>query len=808
MLEGIRILELSGDPAGAFATRLLALYGAEVISIEPPTGSPVRWWGSRAGDGPEAGLLFAYLGGGKKSITLDPADQSDHARLVELASGAHAIIESGDASVRESYRLGLDDLRQRRPGLVVCSVTPFGLTGPHARWRATSLVSAASGGQLWMCGDPDAEPLKTAGEQAYMQGGLHAFGATVGALFAAFRTGAGDHIDISLQEAQASALEGAGPAALVRGFDSPRTGNAMRAIWAIYPCADGYVGVHSMARQSHSIFECIGHPEMAGDPQYAGFGVTPEANEVVRAVIEDWTSSRTIREIYDESAKFRAPFSMIPEPRELLRWPSLEASHFWQTIDHPVLGAYPVPSGPIIFDGDRGAASRPPLLGEHNGQAWATAAPIPTPTSSGPRPMFDGVRVLDLTQVWAGPFATRILGDMGADVIKVEGPSFPDAIRVSLGGPAEDRSFNKVPYFNEYNRNKRGLTLDLQQPEGKAAFLRLVATADVVIENWSVGVADRLGLAHDDLRKLKPDIITVSMPGFGLEGPEAQRIAYGPAIEQMGGLVSLQGYEGGPPHKSGISYGDPVAGVTAAGGIAMALLRRQRTGEGCRVVVPQRDGILGLVGEFFVAEALGRLLPRRQGNRDAVLAPHGVYRGRDDSGRWQADATGTPIAEITDTWLALAVDSDEAWLALRDILGDPWLLDPAMESAEGRRVASADIDAVIAAWARDRDPAEAADLLQSRGIAASPVLSPLMLVSDPHVTARGFVTEYDHPEAGRQRANAPVWHLRERPFAGLRPAPCLGEHNAEILTSLAGYTAGEVREMTERGILSDAPLAG
>ena len=807
----LRVIDLSTDVAGAFGTKLLAAAGAAVIKVEPPEGDPTRRAHARAGDGPDDGVLFAYLNTGKRSAVFDATDESQRERLLRLLATAELIVESGAPGEWATRGVDLQALRRRRPGLVVCSVTPFGQDGPRAGWRATALTALAAGGEMALCGELDQPPLKTAGHQAHYQAGLHVFASSLTVLFAVRAGGPGDHIDISIQEVQAASLEGFGPGSMVRGSDSERTGNQARAIWGIYPCADGYVGVAAMARQTGSVYECIGHPELIGDPAYANLLVNPEGNELVSALITEWTLSRTGQEIFEASQEHRAPFSLIPSPRDLLEWPPLVEAGFWRTLDHPVLGRHTIPGLPFSLDGDGGQFSRAPLLGEHTEEVLSElepATPAPAAPSArhegAPAPLLDGIRVLDLTQVWAGPYATRFLADMGADVVHIEGPTFADAVR-GLGRSDDPRSFNKSSYFNEYNRNKRGLSLDLQRPEGLEAFRRMVVEADVVIENWSSGVAERLGVDYPQLRALNPRIVMVQMPGFAQSGVEAQRVGFGPTIEQMGGLVALQGYEGGPPHKSGISYGDPTGGIMAAGATMLALLRREESGEGGHIVVRQRDNIIGLAGEFMLAESIGRPLPTRTGNRDPQHAPHNAYRTRDDGDRWQLDMLGARLSEFTESWLTIAVESDDQWEALRGVIGDSRLDDPAYAALDGRHAAEDAIDAVIDEWARDREHNEAAAELQAAGVSAAPVLTPLMLTRDEHLAARGFYTTYDHPEAGEQTTTRPVWRLAERPFEGVGPAPCFGEHNAEVLREFAGYNEAQIAALAEAGVITDAP---
>ncbi len=807
MLHGTRVVDLSRDVAGAFACRMLALLGADVVKVEPPEGDPARRRGPRRDDGGESSALFASLNVSKRSAVLDPDTVEGRGAILSLVERAEVVVEDATPGWWAARGVDFAALTEARP-LVVCSITPYGQDGPLAGWTATALTAAAAGGQLMICGDPESPPLKTAGHQAAMQAGLHGFAASLTALFAARRDGAGDRLDISMQEAQAASLEGFGPTAMVRGQDSERTGNQARAVWGIYPCADGFVGVASMARQTGSVYRCIGHPELTETPVFADLAANPEANEFVANLVLEWTTARTAQEIFEESQRHRAPFSLIPTPRDLLEWGPLREAGFWTEVDHPALGRHALPRLPFSLDGRFETPRRAPLLGEHTAEVLAEVAATPPRPAGGTiqrrRPL-EGVRVLDLTQVWAGPYAARFFADMGADVIHIEGPAFPDAVRGVGRGP-DPRSFNKAPYFNEYNRNKRGLALDLHRPEGIEAFRRLVPHADVVIENWSVGVADRLGIGFADLQAINPRVSLVQMPGFAQQGPEAERVGFGPTIEQMGGLVALQGYEGGPPHKSGISYGDPTGGICAAGATAAALLQREATGRGVHVVVSQRDNILGMVGEFMVAESAGIPYPVRQGNRDIDCVPHGVYRTADDSGRMQGDILGRVIGEFHDTWLAIAVDSDAAWGALRDVIDDRRLDDPAYATLAGRQAHEAAIDAVIEEWARSRDPYVEAARLQAAGVAASPVMSPLMLVRDAHLAARGFFPSTVHPEAGEHVVTRPVWRWRHRPQPPIRPAPCFGEHNRDVLRDLGGYGDADIDAFEASGVIATVPL--
>lgn len=579
----------------------------------------------------------------------------------------------------------------------------------------------------------------------------------------------------------------------------------MLAQWGIHPCKDGYVGVAAMPRQSFAVYDRIGHPELKEDPAFAS-GWSPDANELLQVLIPEWTAQHTAQEIFDLASEFRAPFAMIPNARELLEWPALKEIGFWRTVEHPVLGEHPLPAGPIDFDdGNRGSTQRAPLLGEHTEEARVEVAALPKPTreeGGEARPPLDGIRVVDVTAVWAGPYGTRFLADMGAEVIKVEGPSFADPIR-TMTGAQKAPEINASTYFNEYNRNKLGVSLDMKHPDGMEAFRRLIANSDVFVENWSSGVAERLGLGYEELKKLNPKIIYVSMPGFGHTGGDAGRIGFGPTIEQMGGLVALQGYGEGPPRRSGISYGDPISGTTAAGAVALGLLKRQRTGESTHAVVPQRDGIVQLIGEYVVAEALGAPLPTRIGSHDAAMAPHNVYQAADTAPRPLIGVLGGAAGELTDGWITIAVDSEDAWGGLKRVIQDKRLDKAAFATMTSRHEAQDELDGIIAEWAGSRDAGDAAAALQAAGVCAAPVLTPLTVTQDEHLLEREAFLTYDHPVTGTVGCSAPAWRMQRRPITSVKAAPSFGQHTGDVLTRVAGYSSAELDVLRENQVTTD-----
>ena len=815
-LKGLRIVELGTDVASAFAGRLSAIYGADVITIEPKEGHGIRYlppWTDDSRD-PNSSVLFGYLGSAKRSMEIDFNNPTSVESLQKLILTSDAVIDGYTPDWLAAHNLDLDALLKEKDSLVVCHITPYGQTGPKRHWTASALTAAAAGGQLYMAGDPDKPPLLTAGHQAYYQAGLQTFGGLITALYAAKTSGQGDILDLSIQEIQAATLEGAGPVALWFGGEGVRSGNSARAMWGIHEAADGWVGVASMPRQTNSVLDAMGHEDLKTDPVFAKGGWAIEANELLSHLIPAFTIQHTAKDIFKIASNYRAPFSVIPTPAELLKWPHYEEIEFWQSVDHPIFGDYLVPSGPIQFgDKNRGEPVAAPLIGQHTSEILEeiskniSTPSHPSKSTDTPALPFDGLRAIDMTQVWAGPYGGRFLADMGADVIKVEGPSFPDPIRTMVGtttSPEIDLS----TYFNEYNRGKRSLILDIKQSEGMKALKKLIKTADIFIENWSSGVADKNGLSYEDLKQLNPKIIYVSMPGFGHKGSDAERVGFGPTIEQMGGLVALQGYKGGPPHKSGISYGDPIAGATCGAAVAMALVNRTTTGEGSYCLIPQRDGITGLIGEFIVAEQLGTPLPVRSGAEHSTFVPHGIFECRpSDDMRPVLGPDRKPAGYVNDMWLALSCRTDQEWQAFAEATKIDDLESSDYTSQIGRKIHEDTINQIITNWAKTQDATSIALTLQNIGVDASPVLTPLQISKDPHLLSRDMFISVNHDIAGNHLTARPSWRFKRRSQLPTRSGPVFGGDSDAILTEL-GYTADDItflREnlVTTASIISD-----
>jgi len=411
----------------------------------------------------------------------------------------------------------------------------------------------------------------------------------------------------------------------------------------------------------------------------------------------------------------------------------------------------------------------------------------------------EGTRVLDLTRVWAGPVAARILADLGAEVISivaasmlVDAPVTPEVAKLVATFPDNDpgeRPWNRHSMQNDFARNKLGMTLDLSADAGIDVFKRLVGISDVVLENFSPRVMPNFGLDYRNLKKINPGIILCSMPGFGDSGPYRDYISFGTNLYPFCGLSSLMGYQGGAPMMSGNAYPDPVASLNAANAIMTALFYRKRSGNGQYINMSQAEASTCLIGETVLGYALNRRVPPRDGNRHPSHAPQSAYPCKGE-----------------DKWVAIAVTCEEEWRALGEAMGNPvWVEEERFSDQLSRLEHRDEMDAMISAWTRQRSPYEAMHLLQEAGVPAGAVLNAPELMSDPHLNARDFYWEIDHPEAGRYRYCGFPIKLSDTPARVRHPAPCLGEHNEYVLGELLGLSDKEIKALEEEKIISKVP---
>lgn len=394
-----------------------------------------------------------------------------------------------------------------------------------------------------------------------------------------------------------------------------------------------------------------------------------------------------------------------------------------------------------------------------------------------------GIRVADFGWVLAGPYGTMLLSYLGAEVIKVESRRRVDEQRVAhRAGLSEN--FDASSNFLEVNLNKRSVSINLSKPEGAELARKLVSVSDVVIENMRPGVMDRLGLGYPDLAKVKPDLIMCSISGWGSAGPLREYTAYAPCFASFSGVAHLTGYPDGEPN-TGTSSNDARSGTAAAFAVLMALLIRQRTGQGQYIDLSSCEALNALIGDRVMEYMVSGVSPKRSGNGDYAMAPHNCYR-----------------CKGADKWISIAVTSDEEWVALRTAMGNEGALqEPEFAMQAGRWRNRDRIDALVEKWTRQHDPLELMELLQRHGVPAIPSFSAEELFSNAHLLARGAITETDHPVLGKRRAIGPPWKMSATPPRITRTAPLLGGDNEYVLCELLGLSPMEVKRLADAKVV-------
>ncbi|WP_395108251.1 CaiB/BaiF CoA transferase family protein [Actinomadura sp. SCN-SB] len=419
------------------------------------------------------------------------------------------------------------------------------------------------------------------------------------------------------------------------------------------------------------------------------------------------------------------------------------------------------------------------------------------PATTGP---LAGVRVLEFTTAWAGPFAGRCLAYLGAQVIKIEAPGHPDSWRGTRNGgapvyypeftPGEDPQ-NRNVLFNSQNLDKRSLALDLKRDGAMEVMHDLVRRSDVVLANFTPGVLDRLGIGRRDLAEVNDRIIVVEMPAFGEGGPSSSHQGMGKTMEPAAGMTSLMGYPDGTPVLTGPAIMDPIGGLNAVAAVVSALELRERTGHGSAVVVPQVEAAASWIGEYLLEQAETGTTRVRDGNHVPDAAPHAAYPCAGD-----------------DEWVAIAVWDDHQWRALCTVLGaDELADDPAYRRLTDRQAAQERLDHVLAELTRPHDKMTLAARLQAAGVPAAPVLGGDEIARSPAMRESGMLVDLDHAAVGRRTYSALGFRHSRTPGSHRRAAPLFGEHNDEVLRDLLGYDADRIATLRRTGVVADAPTA-
>ncbi|MCW8084181.1 CaiB/BaiF CoA-transferase family protein [Sabulicella glaciei] len=772
--RSLRVAELGTGAALAYAGKLFADFGAEVFKLEPPEGDPMRREPPlvETGDGAES-ALFAWLNTNKRGMTGSPA------RLRAVAAGCDVILDGRPRAEREALPLGRTDQ-------VVVEISWFGDHGPYRDFRMTDPLCRALAGVFAATGPREGPPVMLGGIAAQVMGALAAFNAAAAQLL----SGHAARLEVSIHEANVCVAEYQATQGLVNPEAEQRHGVnrfAPTSPLGVYRCKEGWLGITVVTpAQFRSLCEMVGAPELGRDPGLlVGLDRLRRADEL-EAVFAPRLLERTAAEWFEEAIRRRLPFAVVPDMAQLLETPTHRARKAFATVriggarfEGPALPQYLTRTPPL----KEGVA---PRLGEHDALPSPDRRPSLPSASPGALPLA-GLRILDLSMGWAGPLCTRQLADLGAEVLKVEACQYPDWWRGVDPRPEffARQGYERDPRFSALNRNKTGITLDLSSPEGAALLKRLVRDVDAVVENYAREVLPKLGLDYPALSAERPDLVMVSMPAFGGEGPWRDARAYGSTLEHASGLPSVSGEAHWPPTTNHVAYGDPVGGMNAAAALLAALLHRRRTGVGQHVDLAQVECMFPLLAPWLVAQSTTGSPGPRHGNRHATQVPHGCF----------------PCAG--GEWLALAVEDDAAWARLCGVIARLDLGgDPGLATLEGRRTREAELEAALLAWTGAREADAAMSELQAAGVAAATVRRPTTLWHDPHLNARGFWQHTERAFLGpHQQPSAPLRVAGQGPYPIRRAAPTLGESNEEVLAGRLGLDAAAMARLARSGVI-------
>lgn len=790
-LNGYVVVDLSVGIAGAYCTKLLADAGATVIKVEPPEGDPLRRWsasGAQIAPGDD-GALFSFLACSKHSVVADPDDDIDYVNA--LLDGADAVVWSRGSAVTEHVVFTPAAIRSAHPHLTVTSITPFGLDGPWSDRPATEFtLQAWSGGIVGLGrGSADRAPVYVGGQVGEYLAGAYASAAT---LASRWRGGA-ELVDVSMLETQILGLTYY-PVAYYEMLGRPWRDARRLTVPGIARAKDGLIDIGcGTAQQWFDLCAMTGHQDWIDEDSL--LSITEQANEKADELYA-WVESQTVDEIRDLATAFRIPNAPVANGANVTGLDHfVERGSFVKNArDGFSQPGHPYRTTPAVLRAPEPA----PRLGEHT-EHYRTRndAPARSEEPSAGLP-FEGLRVLDMTTFWAGPSCTHILAMLGADVIHVESTRRPDGTRLIAGIPVtEEQWWEKSPIFSGLNTNKKGLTLDLQSAAGRDVLNRLIATCDVIVENFTPRVIDQIGLDFAAVQSIRPDVVMLRMPGFGLDGPWRDNPAFAYVIEAASGISWLTGYPDRNPYEP-YSVGDPNAGIHALNALLVALEHRRSTGQGVLVEAAMVDAALSVAAEQLIEYSAYGALLERDGNRGPTAAPQNLYRTNEIDEFDRADC-----------WVAVAVATNEQWAGLCEALERPdWGSDQELSTAVGRRTRHDEIDEYLAAWCADRTGEEIVDALWGHGVPVAKVLQPHRQTEIPQLTARGFFEDVGHPVNARTpHSTLPFTFSRGPERVHTAPAPLLGQHNHELLSEL-GLTDAEIAELESQGVIGNAPAMG
>jgi crotonobetainyl-CoA:carnitine CoA-transferase CaiB-like acyl-CoA transferase len=783
-LGHLRVIEL-GDIPASYATRQLADLGADVIKIEPPGGDRSRLLPPFAGniEHPERSLTFINANTNKRGIVLELEREPDRQTFAKLLASANLFVEATPLGYLE--RLGFNDERfsEDFPGLAIVSITPFGRTGPYRHYKGSDAIANATGGFLYGQGDDNKGQCTAPSHLAYQVAGTMAALLGLAAVRHARSTGAGQRIDMSLQEAltfcnSSSVARYSRENRLERRPGGKAYGGAGT---NIYRCKDGRY-VHFTTNMPH---------------MWKEFTQNWMTNKVLAG--PEWENPRYRDQHTDEIAKAFAEFigafdaddfANQAQARHLAAAPLNTIGQFvnckqnvdrqWmQEIDHPVIGKYKAPGAPMRLSLTPMRVRRPaPLLDQHRKEILAELEELSGKTlkklgAPSRGPMLTGLRLADLTQQYAGPLGTELLAYYGMEVVKIETGTIPSKER-------------EAAVHACMNRGKLGCTLNLRNPEGKELFKQLVAKSNIVVDNFSSGVLERLGFSFEALQQINPAIVQAVMPGWGLTGPLKSWVAWGWQLLAYTGIMRLWGYPDSPMEtRCKIAWPDRVGSVTMALGVLAALEYQARTGKGQFIEAGMLEAQGSMMGPAILDYTVNGKDWDALGYEEILGAPYAPY--------------GVYPCQGVDSWIIIACDGDQEWRAMVNLIGKAsWAADLKFATKAGRCEGRVELDRKLSEWTRKCTAKQAFRLLQEASVAAGIPSSGEDLFHDIHLRARGHIVESEAQPWGKITHHGLPGIPSLSTADAARPAPWIGAHNDQVFGGILGLSAAAIEELTKR----------
>ena len=812
-LDGIRVLDFSRVLSGPMGTMVLADLGAHVIKVEDIKGSDTTRHNPPYVNGESH--YFLSLNRNKESLALDLKHPAGLEIALRLAEQSDVVVENFRPGVADRIGLGYAALSAANPRLVYSAISGFGQTGPLRNKTAYDLVIQALTGAVAVTGEPDRPPVKMGLPLADELSAMFSAIGILAALEKRERSGRGSYLDISMFDTGVSLLSYMANVYFATGESARRLGSRHPTIYPYnaFQTRDGHIVVAAFTQAFWRKFcSVLGRDDLPTSPLYASFAERHRHRTELGAVLEPIMRTRTTAEWEAALSAGDVPNGPVNSVAQAIEMDQTKARRMVVEMDHPVAGRLRTLGTPFHFDFEGTAQFQPecrppPVLGQHTASilrdllgydeariaclaadrtvrlsdvpgkttAVPRARPAPGPTSTDDHsPPLAGLRVLDLTRMFAGPYGAEILADLGAEVIKIEEPRIGDPTRRNIPFIK-----NESTYFMAVNRGKKSVVLDLKSAGGREALLDLVAQSDVIIENYRVGVMERLGLSYQQLRERKPDIILCAISGYGKTGPLRDKISFDLVNQAMAGTMAITGEEGMPPVRIGLPVGDLNGGIFSAVAILTALRNRRQTGKGACIDLGLHDLLVALLGYLAQLYMVTGESPQPVGSGHHHIAPYGAF-------------------EASDGYIVVAAFTQEFWAKFARAIGQPELTqDPRFATIDARKSNKDALNATIEPILRTRTVESWLSLFGAGDVPCAKVASVGEVLESPQALAREIVFDFEHPAAGTVRTVGTPVRADGKPLRSAVPPPMLGQHTVEVLSGLLGYSSERIARLLD-----------